>query len=183
MTSVMENAIRVFGVFSVVALTGAIACTVTSSNPPNDGGPAQDAASQQDAGFSNETCIAEKTNEACIGCCVGIHPSGAQVFNKALVGCLCNGEGIAPDSDAGDGGDAGDAGAGDAGTGGPCAAVCNSPSCAEEVLDSNPSEACLKCLSDNTAENAACNAPIGKECSTSDDCYSLLAECVQKCPE
>ena len=171
----MNKSALFVGLFSIAALTGALACssTTTTTDPTNDdagtpkdggsSGTAKDSSTPPDTDSGttdpDKKCGTEATLRACGTCCATNHASGYKTFTDTLVACACNGTGA------------------DGGTG-PCATDCAGTIC--KTPPANPTAACSTCLQASVGQTGACGETVATTCMASSDC---LAEqkCITQC--
>jgi hypothetical protein len=173
----MANGVRIFGLFSVAALAGAIACTTTTTETSGGGDPdagkkdgstsTKDSGTKtddEDSGTTKATgddaCKEETTLDACGSCCEGNHEKGTNTFYGSLLACACEGTGAV-----------------DAGGKGACDAECGDNACAEK----DPTDACVKCVQDSIGEDGACLDAVVEACKADDDCMANQQCLAEQC--
>lgn len=105
------------------------------------GGPVTDA-----------TCTAMGA-EACVTCCEGLYPDGAEVFNDAADACLCGASGLCKDE-------------------------CATTFCQGDKMV--PAD-CYSCLNDDDNVET-CGQQIGAACGPVPSCMNFYQNCYSKCP-
>lgn len=174
----MNKSLVFVGLFSVLALGSAVACSSTTTTTGSGGDDAgatkeggssgssgssgKDSSTAEDTGTSTDpdkACGTETTLLKCGTCCATNHPSGYKTFTDSLLACACNGTGA-------------DSGAP------PCAADCADTIC--KTPPANGSTACSACLQTSVGQGGACGETVSATCMASADC---LAEqkCIAQC--
>jgi hypothetical protein len=179
----MVKAASVFGLFSVAALTGAIACstTTTVTEAPADAGTS-DGAAKKDSGpiddgdsgsaTGDEACAQAGSRQACGTCCATNHETGYDAFVAALTACDCAGTGV--------GVDGGSDGGSDAGAEGACATECADTFCAS--TPKTATTACSTCIQESVSTGGACQEYVSDACKKEPDCLEEQ-KCILGCPK